>query len=172
MTPSLPTLEALSMSDAVRALAWRFTPDVQVVSSASVGEGFDVVTTFETPKVVRRTVGTCDGANVRGFEIRFGRPSEAASPWFEVDRDGVIEPEGAVSVDRRVWGTSLHGLLEGDTFRHSLLERVAARRGRSFVPSPLAFADVRRAQHDRLADWLESEIDVDVLVGLAKSGLT
>lgn len=39
----MPSLEVLSVPDAIRALVWRCSPEVSVVSSASVGDAFGVV---------------------------------------------------------------------------------------------------------------------------------
>ncbi len=55
-------------------------------------------------------------------------------------------------------GTAWHGLLEGDAFRRALLTWVAERRGRDFTPATISFADVREAQLDRLADWLDAHV--------------
>lgn len=103
-----------------------------------------VRTVFEADKVVRR--------RPEGYEIRHGR----------------VEPEALLheSADGVWLGTSVHGLLEDDDRRTWLLGRVAARAGVAWSRSSVRFADVRRAHHDRLADWLEADVDVDRLLAL------
>ena len=130
----------------------------------------DVTTTFTAPKIVRRSRGSLStetGTTVplTGYQIRWGRQSGSASPWLTVDG----EPEGAVA--RRpsgpIHGTSLHGLFDDDGFRTLFLSQVAERCGRRYEAAPRRFADAFDAQHDRLADWLAANSDVDRLVGLA-----
>jgi adenosylcobyric acid synthase len=105
---------------------------------------------------------TRDGWPASGYEIRHGRVSRlGGEPW--------IEPgEGCAAGD--VLGTSWHGLLEGDAVRRGLLRRVAERRGRPWVAGTRAFADVREAHLDRLADWLEAHIDEPALLELIERG--
>jgi adenosylcobyric acid synthase len=105
-----------------------------------------VRTVFEAEKVVRRTAA--------GYEIRHGR----------------VLPEALVheSADGTWLGTTVHGLYEDDGCRSALLARVAARSGVDWSPSGIRFAEVRRAHHDRLADWLEAGADVEALLALAE----
>jgi adenosylcobyric acid synthase len=105
-----------------------------------------VRTTFVAEKVVRRTA--------EGYEIRHGR----------------VAPEALrhESADGMWLGTSVHGQWEDDDRRTELLRRVAARAGLEWTPSSVRFAEVRTAHHDRLADWLEADVDVDALLALAR----
>jgi adenosylcobyric acid synthase len=105
-----------------------------------------VRTRFHAEKLVRRTEG--------GYEIRHGR----------------VEPEQRMyeSADGRWLGTSIHGLLEDDDGRAALLLTIADRSGVAWSRTDMRFADVRRGQHDRLADWLEAGADVDRLLAIAE----
>src|SRR3954463_16137857 len=121
-----------------------------VESGAGRVEGLGLLpvrTVFERDKLLRRAtaVVTLGGREVAasGYEIRHGRLSDE-SPL--VARGDVI-------------GTSWHGVLEGDALRRALLSWVAERRGRDWTPGTRAFADVREAQLDRLADWLGEHVD-------------
>lgn len=119
-------------------------------------------TRFETPKVVRQS----SGPSVTGYQIRFGRPvAPDGTAWLTLDG----EAEGCVSADERVRGTSLHGLLDADGFRCSLLAEAAERRGRSYAPMPVGFAAAREAHLDRLADWVSAALPLDRLAALAAS---
>ncbi|MHB8505823.1 MAG: cobyric acid synthase [Acidimicrobiales bacterium] len=125
----------------------------------------DVSTTFGADKVTRRRSGRALGQPVHGYEIHHGRTTGPAEPWVELD-----EPEGAVSPDGAILGTSLHGLLESDAFRAELLRRVAARRGKSWEPSGVSFAAARELQWDRLADLLEAHLDLAALDRIIAAG--
>ncbi len=126
-----------------------------------------VRTVFEREKLLRRVAGRAviGGRDVAasGYEIRHGR----------VTREGgealiAVGSEGCVRGD--VIGTSWHGVLEGDELRRALLTWVAERRGRRWVPGTRAFADVREAQLDRLADWLGEHADEPALLELIERG--
>jgi adenosylcobyric acid synthase len=124
-----------------------------------------IETVFDPVKVTRRRVGTALGHPVHGYEIHHGR-TEPVDPWLTLD-DG---PEGSAARDGRVLGTSLHGLFEADAFRSAFLTRVAGRAGKTWVPSGLSFAAARQARYDRLADVLESALDMSAIERLIAAG--
>lgn len=146
----------------------------------------DVTTTFEAEKITRQRRGHArrdwtdrddrdqqddrdDRTTVAGYEIHHGRVrlGPHAHPWIFLD-DGPepAEPEGAADPGGRVLGTTLHGLFESDDLRASLLVEVARRRGKRFLPAGTRFAAARVAQFDRLADALETHVDLDRLTHL------
>lgn len=118
-------------------------------------------TTFEEPKIVTPS----SGEDVEGYQIRFGRPrpDAGADSWLTLT-DG---PEGCLSADGHVRGTSLHGLLDADGFRRDLLAEVAALRGRDYAPSATGFADAREAHLDLLGDWVTAHLPLDRLTEMA-----
>jgi adenosylcobyric acid synthase len=75
-------------------------------------------------------------------------------------------PEGAVSADGSVRGTTLHGLFEHDTFRGTFLRELAQRRGKHFEPAGIDFAAARTARFDAIADAIEAHLDVHALLDL------
>lgn len=138
-----------------------------------------VDTVFHPDKRTRRRRGVltsaglaAPGTAVEGYEIHHGlprvdpgAPPGAGGSWLLLDGDGGPEPEGSADLERGVLGTSLHGLLEGDAFRRALLALVAARRGRPLGAAGPRFAELRQARFDRLADAVDTHID---LVALAR----
>jgi cobyric acid synthase len=62
----------------------------------------------------------------------------------------VLELEGAMNFDGRVFGTSPHGLFQSDGCRRAVLAEVGRQRGRAFVPGRTCFADAGQAQLGRL----------------------
>ena len=131
-----------------------------IVDELESGEGaveglglLPVTTRFEAPKTVRRTSLTLDGHAAAGYEIRWGRPDPAL--WW---------PPGA-----RVRGTSLHGVLDADAPRHSVIGGIAAARRRDFTPSPTTYADALDAHLEHLADWVEASLDIPSLLALART---
>jgi adenosylcobyric acid synthase len=129
------------------------------------------VTVFEPGKITRLGQGRvrggpgllsqADGVPVSGYEIRMGRVGGAVRPALELGGG----PEGAVSEDGWVVGTSVHGLLAGRAFRRALLEALAARRG-IVLPAP---GPEPPDPFDRLADCLQASLDIlalDRIIGL------
>jgi adenosylcobyric acid synthase len=70
-----------------------------------------------------------------------------------------------------VWGTTWHGALESDGFRHAFLTEVARHSGRRFVAAPdTDFAAIREAQLDRLGDLIADHADTAALTRLIETG--
>jgi adenosylcobyric acid synthase len=86
--------------------------------------------------------------------------------WIRLDDCYACEEDGALDVEARVLGTSLHGLFEQDGFRATFLTEVGRRAGKTFVPAGVSFAAARDAQFERLADLVESHLDVGALDAL------
>ncbi len=120
---------------------------------------------FHPDKVLRRPRGSWQGHRVEGYEIHHGRCTEEADARALGAEDFL---EG-VQVGA-VWGTMWHGSLESDDFRRAWLRQAAAQAGREWQPSPGApgFADRREQMINITADAIESAIDVEHLLGLAR----
>jgi len=125
----------------------------------------DVETEMTGDKTLAEASGVeiASGAAVRGYEMHIGRTQGAglARPWLRL----AGRPEGAVSDDGRVMGCYLHGLFAGDGFRHAFLARIRDR-----AASGLAYeAEVERTL-DALAEHLETHLDLDGLLAVARAG--
>ena len=109
---------------------------------------------------------------VQGYEIHHGRPypGPTATPWLLLGDGRGKRNEGIVDDAHGVLGTSLHGLLEGDEFRATLLAAVAERRGRRWVPSGVSFSGARQGQINKLADLCAEHLDLDALWRLIIEG--
>ena len=127
-------------------------------------------TVFERDKVTRLVVTTASaGVPVSGYEIRHGSvlPEFGRRRWFEgLEYDSALS---ARSVDGNVVGTTLHGLFEDDEFRSWFLADLAARRGREWQPSGLAFAAARERQIDTIADACEEHLQLTRIWELVES---
>lgn len=141
------------------------TIDDRVESGAGRVEGLgllDIDIAFEPVKTLRRWVSP----GLAGYEIHHGTVTRSAvAPWL-VDHD-----EGAVA--GAVWGTHWHGVLDNDDFRRTWLAEAAAaaKRPGFAVAADTHVGDCRAAQLDRLADLIDTHIDVGALEALwEKSG--
>jgi adenosylcobyric acid synthase len=141
--------------------------DAYEVSPPDVAAGLGLLpvdTEFESGKVTRVTSAVALGADFTGYEIHHGRTS-SHNPWIDVAGD----PEGSMSDDGTVLGTSFHGLFESDGFRAAFLRMVASRAGKPWEPSGVSFAKVRSERFDLLADAIEEHLDVDAILALIES---
>jgi adenosylcobyric acid synthase len=117
----------------------------------------DVETVMAGDKVLVEVEGTdAAGRPVRGYEMHMGRTTgpDCARPVLTL----AGQPDGATSRDGRVMGCYLHGLFASDPFRHAVLERGDGIAYEALVDEVL----------DRLADHLETAIDLDALLALAR----
>src|SRR3954447_6438468 len=128
----------LGICGGYQMLGERIEDEVESGEGAVDGLGLlPVRTVCAREKLLRRVSGEVLGLPASGYEIRHGRMSV----------DDPLLQRGDVL------GTARRGLLEGAAVRRALLQRVAERCGREWTPGTLAFADVREAHLDRLADW-------------------
>ncbi len=122
----------------------------------------DVETTMEPDKRLTEVRAThlASGRSFTGYEIHIGRTDgpDRERPFATVHG----EPEGAVSSDGRVIASYLHGMFSDDTFRAAFLRSLGAK-GAAFSYD----MDVERTL-DALAEHLETHLDVDGLLGVAR----
>ena len=116
-----------------------------------------VVIRFSADKVLARPNGCWRGYEVRAYEIHHGvaQPTGDADAFLDGCRVG------------QVWGTMWHGALENDGFRRAWLAEIAAASGSPWRPLADAptFAGRRDAMINKLADAIEDNTDVELLVG-------
>jgi adenosylcobyric acid synthase len=100
-----------------------------------------------------------------GYEIHVGETlyEAGAEPFTEIVRQGLpgAVPDGAVSLSRRVLGTYVHGLFDGDDLRHSFLRAARAAAGLAPAEIMVHVAADREARIDRLADHLRKSLDMN-----------
>ncbi|MGL5817551.1 MAG: cobyric acid synthase [Phycicoccus sp.] len=115
----------------------------------------DVRTEFGPEKTLRLPVGSALGAPASGYEIHHGVVTVGA------------DAEEFLGGARRgpVFGTMWHGSLEGDALRGALLLDLFGR-----APTTVSFPAARAARLDLLGDLVETHLDVDALLDLARSG--
>lgn len=91
------------------------------------------------------------------------------------NQNGELSPDGCVSDDARIFGTYLHGLFDGDEFRHAF---IAAARAFHHLAPAVTLDDWRAKREqslNRLAEAVRSSVDLPQLfkwVGLSYSGLS
>ncbi len=159
-------------------------------------------TQFFPSKITRQRIGKlgpwCLGApQVIGYEIHHGitTPEDNLEPFCLLESMGIeeerspvskslseptsqpttsrpFEREGAISPNRRVFGSNLHGIFENDDFRKAFLYHVAMQREKPFVPSDLSYSDMRNAYFDSIAQLLDRSLDMNRILELLVGPVT
>ena len=136
----------------------------------------EIETIFQPDKITERVgaVHLATGLPVSGYEIHAGRVAGitgSGAVFRIIERDGVgaDDLEGAYSEDRRVIGSSIHGLFDAAAFRRNFVDTVReskglAALGLTVAGDPKAY---RRTAFDRVADILEAQVDMSLVAALA-----
>jgi adenosylcobyric acid synthase len=122
----------------------------------------DVDTVLSPDKTLTLARGaTSDGISFSGYEMHMGVTDGAdRSRPFAMLADGT--PEGAMSSNGRVVGTYVHGLFADDKQRAAWLARLGA------GPATIAYDELVEKTLDRLAQHLETFVDLDSLLSLSR----
>lgn len=138
-------------------------PDgIEGPSGSTPGLGLlDVVTTMQPHKRLALTAARYlpTGDALEGYEIHLGHTegTDCARAWLGLsDRT-----EGAANASGRVRGCYLHGLFSANNFRRAFLAELGVQSGLDYEASIDATLDA-------LAAHMESHLDIDMLLDLAK----
>jgi adenosylcobyric acid synthase len=122
----------------------------------------------------RLAVGSIFGQSVadialRGYEIHVGATSylDQAQPFAYLARkagqhsESVID--GCVSPDSRIFGSYLHGLFDGDAFRHAFIRGARAFRHLTPAASLNNWESKRQESLERLARVVSQSLDIPTI---------
>ena len=122
----------------------------------------DVETTLLADKTLTRVTGTHgpSGAALEGYEIHLGKTSgvDCERPFAVLEG----RPDGAISPTGQVMGSYLHGCFGSDAFRTKFLISLGIQ------ASELRFEETVERTLDALAAHLETNLDLDLILSLAK----
>lgn len=143
-----------------------------LLPTATVFQG--VKETHRVKGSVIKAAGLLSGAaglTVRGYEIHMGRTfGEGVTAPFRIeDRADVSVTEadaqdGAIDAVGAVMGTYIHGLFHNGELRSAILKELAHRKG---VTLPAGTDLDMDREFDRLADWVRSSLDMDLVYRVA-----
>ncbi|KRE83902.1 cobalamin biosynthesis protein CobQ [Paenibacillus sp. Soil766] len=109
---------------------------------------------------------------IDGYEIHMGRtqyvhetvPPFQIAPQLSTESTEPLETcshhDGATSLDGRVWGTYIHGILHNDDFRRAWLNEIRLHKGLTPILQGLRYKERREAAFDRLADHVRAHLDM------------
>ena len=129
-----------------------------------------VCTVMLGEKTVRRATGRTSIAGTppfSGYEIHMGETvyETGADAFAGITREGEEQSvaDGAISRDRRVWGTYIHGIFDCDTFRHAFLDHARRECGLAAARKLVNVAAERQARIDRWANHLRQSLDLNLI---------
>jgi adenosylcobyric acid synthase len=154
----------LGICGGYQMLGHTIVDDVEAQAGTVPGLGWlDATTVFDRHKVTAPRTGTVAGLPISGYQIHHGRVT-GRPPWLHLDGRGHHELDGATAPARDgrgpVFATTLHGIFEADAFRAHFLTIVARHRGKRIGPPAGAFGAARERQYDRIADTLDTHLDL------------
>jgi adenosylcobyric acid synthase len=123
----------------------------------------DVATVLAGDKITAPASGIHLSTDTRitGYEIHLGRTEGADCARAVLKLDGG-RPDGAASADGKVAGCYVHGLFGSDDFRRAYLAGFGA-------TSDLAYDSRVEGALDALADGVESHLDLDRMLAIARA---
>ncbi|MDP3723281.1 MAG: hypothetical protein Q8R91_07285, partial [Candidatus Omnitrophota bacterium] len=103
---------------------------------------------------------------VTGYEIHMGRMGDerASQPVFQLTKRGPLVTDvsdGMKSSSGSIWGTYLHGVFDGEGFRHWWLNRLRRRRGLAELPA--GQTPSLDGVYDRLAAAVRPHLNLQVI---------
>ena len=110
-------------------------------------------------------------SEITGYEIHMGETEllNGTLPFLKIiersDKEVCVD-DGAVSDDKNVIGTYIHGIFDNDEFRLELINCLRRKKGLSPIqPEDLSRLDKER-QYDKLADLFRKHIKMDLIYGM------
>jgi len=135
-----------------------------------------VETSLKPDKILARVEAKefISGLRLSGYEIHHGltRITGKCDPLFEViecNGKKIKYPEGAISKDRRILGTYIHGIFDSGAFRRSFLNRLRKKKGWTVLPVRENFNPDK--EFDKLARLVRDNIDMGLLRKILVGGL-
>lgn len=142
-----------------------------VESAKKETEGLNIipcVTKLNKEKVMTRAEGvTVLGDKVYGYEIHMGETTAEKEYTYLLTLNSINGEtknilDGYISEDKKVMATYLHGILDGNEFRASLLNSIRRDKGLEEKES-LKYEAQREEEIDKLADIVRSSVDIKAL---------
>ncbi len=103
---------------------------------------------------------------IDGYEIHMGR---SRLQRHSKDICSIASGDSEIFIFHKklgILGTYIHGIFDNDRFRRAFLNLARKRKGLAPMPVSINYARYQLDQFDRLADWLESNSNIDELLKL------
>lgn len=139
-----------------------------------------LLTEFGQQKVTTLSEGidSIFGENLKGYEIHMGKTKalEDISPLVKVSRRNGLnfspEDDGAVSLDKTVYGTYLHGIFDNGHFTRKLLNHIRVSRQKEAIEQDVEdYWNFKEREYDKLATIVRENIKMELLNTIIEEGL-
>lgn len=140
---------------------------VESVHGSLEGLGLlETETYFEAEKTTTRVEAEIGREIISGYEIHMGRTENHERQHFAhlISANGktISRNDGAVSSDKLVIGTYLHGVFDNSIWRRKLLNQVREAKGLSPInEAAMPYNEYKNQQYNKLADLIRENIDLD-----------
>lgn len=140
---------------------------VESVHGSLEGLGLlETETYFEAEKTTTRVEAEIGKEIISGYEIHMGRTENHERQHFAhlISANGktISRNDGAVSSDKLVIGTYLHGVFDNSIWRRKLLNQVREAKGLSPInEAAMPYNEYKNQQYNKLADLIRENIDLD-----------
>lgn len=140
---------------------------VESVHGSLEGLGLlETETYFEAEKTTTRVEAEIGKEIISGYEIHMGRTENHERQHFVhlISANGktISRNDGAVSSDKLVIGTYLHGVFDNSIWRRKLLNQVREAKGLSPInEAAMPYNEYKNQQYNKLADLIRENIDLD-----------
>ena len=140
------------------------------------GMGFlNAYTKFSTDKSLNNgvyklntKVGLCNGlsnTSVEGYEIHMGQTySLGDDEQLLLEEDTKSDSQRVLGlINKKCFGTYLHGIFDNEEFTRNLLNKVAEKKGVELKEDFLSTEDYKKREYDKLADLVRNSLDMEKL---------
>lgn len=152
-----------------------------VEGDPGVADGFgllDVETVLEKNKKLARVKGWCAlfSSPFEGYEIHMGETNiNSGNRLLTVEEDANNSDtdsyaDGCISLDGRVLGTYVHGILNNEKFLKSFLQWINTTKADIILQDSISIPDIHR-ELDKFASHLAESIDVEKTLDILEKGL-
>jgi adenosylcobyric acid synthase len=129
----------------------------------------NIETTFDKKKITAQIEAelaqSLMGEKLTGYEIHMGS-SKGDIGLFKIKRSSGLNSLNSDylldgSLNGNCWGTYIHGVFDNDTFRRGIINQTRKAKGLDILNSITQYSDIKDRAIDRLADIVQTNIDMD-----------
>ncbi len=143
-------------------------------------DGFGLLNTetfFEAEKTTTRVEAIIDDETINGYEIHMGRSENYEQQYFaqiiSANGQADLKKDGAISSDKKVIGTYLHGVFDNSVWRRKLLNQVRAEKGLAPIDKiALPYHEYKNQQYDKLANLVRENVDLEKIYQIMNQGVS
>lgn len=125
----------------------------------------DAITTFERGKTTlqvraRSNLWFHEG-EIEGYEIHMGRTELKEESAFIIMEGSGTKEDGGMNIDRKTFGTYIHGLFDNDGLRADFINYLRKGKGLHPIESKSSRKDKKEEEYDKLARIVRENVDIE-----------